>query len=135
MDLTSQYQNLRNYDSMESMVGKQFNFYGVCMNEFKLNSLVWEAIEDESDGYRSYLQSIEKTNSTAIFFPSPLDVIKVVSTEREVRENGKSFNDFEGYLLSSVSDDHVWLRIGTNCSDSYYPYFVFDYTPRTEINK
>ena len=39
--------------------GKVYRFYGVDNNCFKLDNSVLEAVEDESDGYRSYLATVE----------------------------------------------------------------------------
>ncbi len=102
---------------------KQFDFYGVDNNFYKLDDTIWEAIEDESDGYRSYLGSIEQTFSgdKLIFFPQPL--AKVTVQEFDDGQN-------KGYNLVDVEDNHVWLFIGTNYYDDYYPCFRFEYTAK-----
>jgi hypothetical protein len=43
---------------MDLPLGKELGFYGVDSNRFKLGSKVYEAIEDEGDGYRSSLNDI-----------------------------------------------------------------------------
>lgn len=36
------------------------------------------------------------------------------------------------HVFEALEDDgHVWLRIGTDNTDDYYPSFVFFYQPRT----
>ena len=107
---------------MNDLLGKKFGFYGVDNNCFKLGRKVYEAIEDESDGYRSYLGSIEVVNLDGIFFNKPLGYV-------EVRDSGQG-GDFEGYEVVDVQDGHVWLRVGTDYADDYYPVFVFDYQPK-----
>jgi hypothetical protein len=101
---------------------KTFQFYGVCQNCYKLDNVVWEAIEDPSDGYRSYLQSIElKENVGNLTFSfNPFATVKVEP-------------DYEcnGWKLVDVKDDWVWLRVGTDF-DSQYPIFVFKYTPKAQ---
>ena len=99
-------------------------FFGVCDNQFKLNDKVFEAIKDESDGYRSYLGSIEIVSSDGIFFDTPLGIVKV----EEVNES-EDFRDFEGYRLVDVFTGHVWLTFGTEDASDYYPMFIFRYTP------
>jgi hypothetical protein len=103
-------------------MAKEFDFYGVCDNHYKLDNKIWEAIEDPGDGYRSYLQSVEETSDyTGIFFPEPLAKVIVVRVNR---------NYFKGYEIIDVKDNHVWLKIGTDNTDDYYPWFVFDYQPK-----
>jgi hypothetical protein len=106
----------------EDFVGKTALFYGVDGNAFKLDGQVFEALEDESDGYRSYLDSVElKDPSGLIFFGAALANVTV----RSVSETS-----FEGYEIVDVDDGHVWVRLGTDNNDDYYPYFVFSYNPK-----
>jgi hypothetical protein len=98
---------------------KEFEFYGVYNNEFKLNDTVYEALEDPSDGYRSYLSSITVKNSNGIFFRTPLTKVRAVA------------NDLDGWDFVDVVDGHVWLSIGTSYQDQWYPTFVFHYEPKT----
>jgi hypothetical protein len=99
---------------------KTYKFYGVDNNSFKLGKQVFEAIEDPEDGYRSCLGSIEvKDPKGLIFFKTAVDTVKVVDAA-----------EYSGFKLVSVKDGHVWLEVGTDYSDNYYPCFVFTYTPR-----
>lgn len=105
------------------------DFYGVDGYAFKLGDQVFEAVEDPSDGYRSYLGSIELAKTDGlIFFDQPLDMVTVraVRTDDHGRHTG-----FDGYEMISVADGHVWLRIGTEDWDDYYPLFIFEYHPRS----
>lgn len=102
-------------------VGKEFPFYGAAERQFKLGDQVWEAIEDEDDGYRSHLGTIEQKQSDAIFFQTPLATI-VVQT--------RDSNTEDGFKLVDTADGHVWLQVGTDNTDDYYPYFIFEYTPK-----
>jgi hypothetical protein len=106
----------------EELVGREFDFYGVDASAFKLDEVVFEAVEDESDGYRSMLASVEvKDPSGLLFFKTPLARVQLTI------DGGNSFN---GYKLVDVVDGHVWLRLGTNDYDDYYPLFTFDYQPK-----
>lgn len=108
---------------------KQFRFYGVDNNWYKLDDTVWEAEEDESDGYRSYLQSIqlvENPQEEKLIFPDvPLAFVQV----HEV-DNAQRNDNFKGWALVDIKDNWVWLKVGTDYSDSYYPHFVFEYHPK-----
>lgn len=108
-------------------LGKAMAFFGVDNNQFKLDGIVYEALEDPSDGYRSYLGSVEvKDTSTSIFFPNPIDVVYV--TEDNVQKD-RAERASEGYKVISAITGHVWLEFGTEYFDAYYPSFYFNYTP------
>lgn len=104
------------------MVDKEFQFFGVDNNEFKLDDVVYEAVEDPDDGYRSCLGSVEVSKSEGLFWKLPLGTVKIVA---------EGFHcGFEGWSFVDTQDGHVWLRVGTDHSDDYYPCFVFDYQPK-----
>lgn len=109
--------------------GKQLKFYGMDNNFFKLDDEIYEAIEDEADGYRSYLSEIrptteEEAEENLIFFQNPVDIVKIVDVSNDT---------FSGYDIVSVEDDHLWLQVGTVNVDDYYPCCVIHYSPRTEF--
>lgn len=119
---------------MNKLVGKEFSFYGVCNNEFKLGRTVYEALEDEDDGYRSCLKDVhEVSGSKGIFFKRPLARVRVEETDTRTSDYGQSF---DGWRLVDVEDGHVWLVVGTDNFDDYYPCFTFDYHPKvTQVVK
>jgi len=96
-----------------------YSFYGVFSNEFKLGSIVFEALEDPNDGYRSYLDSVPMIKSSSTFSSKPLVNVYYCASEDLI------------YLKDETG--HTWLTIGTDHSDNYYPFFIFDYTPRTDL--
>lgn len=110
---------------------KEYNFFGVDGYHFKLDAQVFEAIEDEGDGYRSYLDSVLVRDTSDLIFPrTPLDRITIVEVRDEGERDWKNYRaPFDGYNFVAA-DGHVWLQVGTNEWDDYYPYFVFRYTPR-----
>lgn len=91
-----------------------FDFYGVYNNCFKLGDTVFEAIEDPYDGYRSYLDTITLTSRVGVFSRRPFAQVYVQSYE-------------DGIALIDTSTRHVWLKVYTDSSDNYYPYFCFIY--------
>lgn len=104
-------------------LAEEFLFYGVCNYRFKLNDTVWEVIEDESDGYRSMLGSVEVTSSkTDIFFREPLAIISVTEDP-----------EAEGFCLIDAENGHIWLRFGTDNAEDYYPKFYFNYEPMAPV--
>jgi hypothetical protein len=108
-------------DLFGGLVGKEFKFYGVDNCCMKLGNQVFEAVEDESDGYRSYLGSIEVIDlkSTNLIFPR--------YSFANVRVEEDWGDVFQGYILRDVLDGHEWLRFGTDYCDDYYPVFRFQY--------
>lgn len=111
-------------DEFERLLDKEYKFYGVDGNCFKLGSNVYEAIEDPDDGYRSYLGCIQvREPSGLVFFKRPLALVRV----EKIREHNLS-----GYRLVDVEDDFVWLEVGTDAYDDYYPIFMFAYKVKDE---
>lgn len=99
-----------------------YSFHGVHDTEFKLGSLVFKAVEDPADGYGSYLDSVTIINTHSIFFKEPLINLYYRSP------------DSLGVAVELFDESgHLWLSIGTNHDDNYYPSFMFNYTPRKDV--
>jgi hypothetical protein len=123
-------------EPMPFPTGVPLLFYGVDGNRFKLGDKVYEAIEDPDDGYRSCLKAIEvRADGAGIFFPNPVDTVTVVDLDDPPPDYADAPAD--GWALRSTTDGHTWLVVGTEHYDSYYPGFLFRYTPRTgtEVSK
>ena len=102
-------------------IGNEYLFYGCDNHRFKIDEMVFEAIEDPDDGWRSCLGSIEVVKGgTDVFYREPLAIIKVVESSDSYQDTYKLVED----------DGHVWLEFGTDRQDDYYPSFVFSYTPK-----
>lgn len=109
----------------EELVGEDHLFYGVDSDMFKLGWRVFEAIEDESDGLRSYFGCISYVGlpDMVIFRNQPLATVKI----EEVIEDAAGE---DGWRLVDVEDQHVWLEVGTDYSEDCYPCFYFRYHPK-----
>ena len=114
-------------NGMDSLKGESLKFYGVENRVFCVSigrsrkRRAFEAVEDESDGYRSMLDEIrEVTTDGKIFFDRPIATIFVKEVE----------SGFSGWELVDAKDGHVWLRFGTDNADDYYPMFTFEYDPK-----
>lgn len=111
-----------NLNEFQKVIGKKRRFYGVDNECFKLGNQVFEACEDEDDGYRSYLGSVEvRETNDLIFFRTSLATVVAEEFEHGSRE---------GVNLVDVTDGHVWLSFGTDYCDDYYPCFFVSYHPR-----
>jgi len=110
-------------------IGVEADFYGVDCNCFKLNNCIFEAVENESDGYRSCMEEVRMNDDTKdlIFFNTPLARIRV-----EDCLVGQCDQTFNGYNLVDVNDGFIWLTFGTDNYDDYYPYFAFYYQNKQE---
>lgn len=108
--------------SFESLVnGELLPFYGIDSTRFKLGDTVYEAVEDEEDGYRSYLDTVAVVETNGlIFFEKPIAYVRV--------QEEPSDEYFKGFILID-EDQRIWLKFGTDILDYYYPLFVFEYTP------
>lgn len=103
---------------IELLKGKEFGFYGVDGHCFKLDDKVFEAMEDEDDGYRSYLDCVVLRDvSGKIFFDAPLCKVRI----------GHSASYDDGFALYDVDTNDLILDVGTDNMDDYYPWFCFDY--------
>lgn len=104
----------------------QWDFFGVDSNSFCLGRngtrIALEAVEDESDGYRSYFGCFAISLVGKTFFSTPLARVYARETE-----SGEGYEKFMGWELVDTVTGHVWLRVGTSNTDDYYPFFTFDY--------
>lgn len=119
-----------------SMVGYVYDFYGVDNNTFCIGingkRCAFEAIEDEDDGYRSYLDSVVVSMKDHIFFSTPIAQVRL-EVHNVFHPRAATEKTFEGWRFIDVKDGHVWLTVGTDLNDDYYPYFTFDYEPKKQI--
>ena len=104
---------------------KPLSFYGTHSNKFKLGDVVFEAIEDPGDGYRSYLESVVLSEPTGIFSKQPLAQVYIFPSTYE-EDNYDEGNSFD---LIDANTGHIWLSCYTKYTDDYYPMFCFNYTP------
>jgi hypothetical protein len=117
---------------MQMLVGKTFYFYGTFNNLFKIDDMVLEAIEDPDDGYRSHLGAIcHNTTHKAKFHKRPLARVELVEFEGNLNDLKLDTygSPFHGYILRDVDTNHIWLVVGTDNVDDYYPCFKFWYNP------
>lgn len=132
----------------ESLLDGEYDFYGVDGNCFCIGlngtRAVFEALEDENDGYRSYFNTFRTTDVGKVFFRSPLARVRLRHGGHSTRQPPpaakespaqksyrlkKTSDDFAGWVLEDVTDGHIWLTVGTDYGDDYYPCFTFRYEP------
>lgn len=112
------------------LIDQVFDFYGVDNNCFCIGMngtrMVIEAVEDENDGYRSCLGCFRTSEVSKIFFRNPIARVKLTNYHRSGNEFG--YGDVDAWQLVDVESGHVWLTVGTDHGDGYYPNFVFHYS-------
>lgn len=139
---------------LKSLLGGTYDFYGIDDNSFCIGvgetRMVLEAVEDPNDGYRSYFGCFRTSTVNKVFFREP--IARVILEEGGLSsrtywskrwnddgtENSPSEEDlrvmrsnFNGWILRDAETSHVWLTVGTDHGDDYYPCFTFRYEPDT----
>jgi hypothetical protein len=107
----------------KDLEGKRVGFCGVdnltfCVQTEEGQRLAFEVVEDESDGYRSMLETVK---------PVPLDSLTFFQ-EPVTRLTVADCAELAGWKLVDESG-HAWLKFGTDDYDDYYPCFTFTYDP------
>lgn len=93
---------------------------------FELDGQVYEAIEDPSDGYRSYMDKLVISNKRV---RNKIPEIQVVCIYRD--DNDCDLLDF-----IDCKNGKVFLTIGTKDVHDYYPVCIFEYSPeKLSINE
>lgn len=108
----------------DELVGQEFDFYGVDGQCFKLDDMVYEAIENDHR-----LDEVRICHDQHRFHELPI--------ARVVIENGSFADDV--YDVVDLHDGHCWLNFGTEYDEtserSYDALFVFDYFPKVPLTE
>ena len=91
--------------------------------KFTLDGKTYMAIEDPSDGYRSYCEDLCVVKEEC---RTKLPDIEVVCVLRNKDEYG---NTSELLEFIDCGNGKTILTVGTGNTSDYYPYCVFEYTP------
>lgn len=109
--------------TLENLINKPAILCAVGEYTFRLGDLTFEVIEDSNDGYRSCIQELVIRENLRPTFQEKVFIID----GKEVMSD-----DFEGIALLSDMKEII-LLIGTNYTDYYYPYVVFEFHPENMI--
>lgn len=91
---------------------------------FRLDGVVYTAVEDPSDGYRSSMDKL---------FVSPSDEMRNIFPPIRVLAKKKGNEEYsvnDTLQLIDVVTGKVVLEVGTDNTDDYYPYFVGEFSPQ-----
>lgn len=84
---------------------------------FTLNGTTYEAVCDEDDGYRSYLECLKIVDTIPKQYDVPV-LIVYVDDAHDTRIE-----------ITDVRNGELVLEVGTKDLDDYYPSYLFRYTP------
>lgn len=99
--------------------------------KFELDNKTYVAEEDPGDGYRSYLETIEEVCE-------PISRKHKIPPTKVICRHITKYDTEECDILEFIDNQNgeVFLRMGTNHLDDFYPYCLLDYMPeRMYINK
>lgn len=93
---------------------------------FKVDGITYVAVENPSDGWRSYCEDLFATEQ------SPRYNIPDVPVVCEMMPDGEDWMGVcrnEVLIIRDASNNKVILEVGTENFDDYYPYCHFEYHP------
>ncbi len=95
----------------------------VC--RFRLDGVVYMAVEDPEDGYRSCMRELFIDESAVMknTFP-PVEVVATHINEMSDYEAADILR-----IVSMAKDGGIILEVGTGNTGDYYPFFVADFRP------
>lgn len=104
------------------------SFQDAQMMRFRLDGIVYSAIEDPDDGYRSMLGGliVGEHPMTNVFTP-----VRVIGRMR--LKTPESNEDCETLELVDALTEKIVLEVGTDYTSDYYPAFVANFNPAAMI--
>lgn len=108
-------------EGVKGEYGDEFEDCQVC--RFKLDGVIYAAVEDPSDGYRSSMRELLRTKRKQM--ENAFDDIDVFCTHASMRD----FDGCDILLIYDVRTAKIVLEVGTDTSDDYYPSFVANFHP------
>jgi hypothetical protein len=96
---------------------------------FRLDGVVYIAVSNPDDGYRSSMDQLFVSPSDEVHNVFP--PIKVVATKQPNDDEWGTVNDV--LMLTDVVTDKVVMEVGTTNTDDYYPGFVSSFSPENMV--
>jgi hypothetical protein len=100
------------------------NFEDCDSISFVLDGVVFTAVEDPSDGYRSSMRELLIGGDPVKFTFPPVRVVGRMRGDGEYHETNDVLE------LVDVLNGKTILCVGTENTDDYYPYFVAEWSPQ-----
>jgi hypothetical protein len=114
-------------DGVDMDTAQVKRWYGDAMEaanviRFRLDGKVYMAVEDPDDGYRSTMKKLILCDEPIKNAFQPCRVLARLNDKGDYHAN-------DTLELIDVVTGKVVLRVGTDNSDDYYPWFVAEWTP------
>ena len=90
---------------------------------FRLDGIVYEAVEDPDDGYRSMMRDFKIVENAKMKNVFPAVEVLVKHREYGDRCNADILD------IIDIKTSKTILSVGTDNTDDYYPWFVCEYHP------
>lgn len=99
------------------------HFEDCSVIRFRLDGIIYTAVEDPSDGYRSSMDKLFKSPNEKMLntFPATRVLAK--------KKDNETYQVNDTLQLIDVVTGKVVLEVGTDNTDDYYPYFVSAFHP------
>ena len=95
---------------------------------FRLDGKTYVAAEDEDDGYRSHLRDLIVTDDKLTNEWDPVRVLGSISDRNQYGDESEVLE------LRDAVTGQVVLRVGTENTNDYYPYYVAEFTPAALVH-
>lgn len=106
--------------------GDGFEDSEVC--RFRLDGVIYSAIEDPSDGYRSSMRDLNIEHG---FMKNAFEPIEVLCIYREKDKEYGGIDDI--LILIDIGTGEKVLEVGTTDTDNYYPCYVASFHPENMV--
>lgn len=134
-DFDGKVMKLEGVDEYTGSIKKRDEYYEQCQCiRFKIDGVVYVAMEDPSDGYRSYLGELKIDDEE---IKNPFSGVEVKGVYR-TKSGGDSWSAQRCSIMDFVdtTTNEVVMSIGTDNDDDYYPWFVGYFDPKAmSVNK
>jgi len=104
---------------------EEFENCSVC--RFELDGVVYAAIEDPCDGYRSSMREVQVGGSISNKIPPH----KVICRHIESRDDGFGSSECDTLQIIDCKTGKIVLEVGTDDIDDYYPGYVARFSPES----
>lgn len=120
------------FDTIKKEMGQSCYDAEECNRmRFRLDGVIYEAIEDPQDGYRSCLGDLCIGTGDMKNTFTPCEVVAAVVTSRESWAGSGSQAPQDYVEMTDVVTGKVVLSVGTTDIDDYYPGYMAIFDPKS----
>jgi len=112
--------------STESIKNWGDDYEDCCVCRFRLDGIVYVAVEDPDDGYRSSMKDLAIDDSAKM-----KNVFPQIDVRCEYRGKSNEYDGADVLELVDIKTEGIVLEVGTENTDDYYPWFTAKFHPKT----